>query len=149
MFTPPLSPPSGHCTCISLANILFTGLMAAYKKLIFEKIHNTKAVNFLDVTLDLASESFKPYRKPNDRPLYVHVESNHPQSVIKQIPKGINKRLSSISSSKEHFDRAAPAYQKALDESSHQFNLNKEDPQQTRRDKTQDSTRLELLLSFL
>ena len=110
-------------------------------EVIFEKTHNTKAVNFLDVTLDLTSECFKPYRKPNDRPLYVHVESNHPQSVIKQIPKGINKRLSSISSSKEHFDRAAPTYQKALDESGHQFILNKEDPQPTRRDKTQDSTR--------
>ena len=33
-------------------------------------------VNFLDVTLDLAKENFRPYRKPNDKPLYVNVESN-------------------------------------------------------------------------
>ena len=98
-------------------------------------------MNFLDVTLDLTNESHKPYRKPNDRPLYVHVESNHPQSVIKQIPKGINKRLLNISSSKEHFDRAAPAYQKALDESGHKYTLKKEDIQQTTRGKPRNSAR--------
>ena len=110
-------------------------------EVIFENPHNSKVVNFLDVTLDLTNESHKPYRKPNDRPLYVHVESNHPQSVIKQIPKGINKRLSNISSSKEHFDRAAPAYQKALDESGHKYKLKREDPQSTIRGKPQGSAR--------
>ena len=46
----------------------------------FDSPHNTMAVNFLDVTLDLGTGSHKPYRKPNDRPLYVHVGSNHPQT---------------------------------------------------------------------
>ena len=30
---------------------------------------NLKKVNFLDVTLDLEKEIYKPYRKPGDRPL--------------------------------------------------------------------------------
>ena len=81
------------------------------------------AVNFLDVTLDLSNESYKPYRKPNDKPLYVHVDSNHPPNVLKQIPLGINKRLATISSSKEAFDRAAHDYQKALRESGHMHKL--------------------------
>ena len=89
----------------------------------FENPHNTMAVNFLDVTLDLGTESYKPYRKPNDRPLYVHVDSNHPPNVLKQIPLGINKRLANISSSKEAFEKAIPAYQKALGESGYKHKL--------------------------
>ena len=35
-------------------------------------------VNFLDVTLDLEKEVFKPYRKPGDKPLYViHPATTH------------------------------------------------------------------------
>ena len=44
-------------------------------------------------------------------------------------------------SSKEHFDRAAPAYQKALDESGHKYTLKKEDTQQTTRGKPKNSAR--------
>ena len=40
---------------------------------------NIKTVNFLDVNLDLSSGIFKPYMKPNDTPLYVQKQSNHPQ----------------------------------------------------------------------
>ena len=41
---------------------------------------NRKQVNFLDVTLDLENEFFKPYIKPGDTPLYVNSSSNHPQT---------------------------------------------------------------------
>ena len=61
--------------------------------------------------------------KPGNVPLYVHVKSNHPPAIIKQIPEGINKRLSNISSSKEAFERAAPAYQEALQKSGHKYQL--------------------------
>ena len=60
-------------------------------------------VDFLDVTLDLDKELYKPYRKPGDRPLYVNSWSNHPPGVISNIPAGINKRLNEISSNKEVF----------------------------------------------
>ena len=41
---------------------------------------NKKVVNFLDVTLDLNKQSYGPFIKPNNKPLYVHRESNHPHS---------------------------------------------------------------------
>ena len=53
-----------------------------------------RIVNFLDVTLNLAEETFAPYRKPNSEPLYINVKSNHPPDVIKQLPKSVSKRLS-------------------------------------------------------
>ena len=78
---------------------------------------NSKIVNFLDVTLDLSSGSYKPYMKENDTPVYVNCGSNHPPVVLKNIPQGVNNRLNRISSSKSVFDSAAPAYQEALSKS--------------------------------
>ena len=90
---------------------------------------NLTQVNFLDVTLDLEREIFKPYRKPNDRPLYVNKLSNHPPNVIKEIPKSINKRLSSISSTEKEFDEAKEAYQNALNNSGYHYQLSYEKPE--------------------
>ena len=84
---------------------------------------NQKIVQFLDVTLDLASESYKPYIKPGDRPLYVNKESNHPPAVVKNIPMAVNRRLSAISSSKEIFDAAAPLYQAELNRAGYDHQL--------------------------
>ena len=47
----------------------------------------------------------------------VHQQSNQPPALLKNIPLNINKRLTSISSSKEVFDRSIAPYQKALTES--------------------------------
>ena len=33
---------------------------------------NLKTVNYLDITLDLNTGTYKPYRKPNDETLYTH-----------------------------------------------------------------------------
>ena len=73
-----------------------------------------KRVNFLDVKLDLDNSSYSPYRKPNDVPLYIHKHSNHPHTVLKQLPITINKRLAEISSEKAAFDAEKEEYQKAL-----------------------------------
>jgi hypothetical protein len=75
---------------------------------------NYKTVNFLDVTLNLTNESYKPYRKPNNDPLYIHKESNHPPSIIKQLPAAINRRIASLSSDKQTFDSVASTYDYAL-----------------------------------
>ena len=61
--------------------------------------------------------------KPNDTPVYVNVESNHPKSILKNIPLSVNKRLNLISSSKEVFEEAVPPYQEALKKSGHSFEL--------------------------
>ena len=55
-------------------------------------------VNFLDITLNLSKSTFEPYKKENDSPIYIHTSSNHPPSIIKQIPKSISCRLSDNSS---------------------------------------------------
>ena len=84
---------------------------------------NTTKVNFLDVTLDLRSGKFYPYIKEGNIPLYVHKESNHPPSILRNIPESINKRLSEISSDKESFDSAKDVYQEALDKSGYHHKL--------------------------
>jgi hypothetical protein len=82
-----------------------------------------KVVDFLDVILDLENGTYRPYTKPNNIPLYVHTLSNHPPSVTKNIPAGVNKRLSSISSDENMFKMAAPLYQEALTKSGYNFEL--------------------------
>ena len=78
---------------------------------------NSKVVHFLDVTFDLNTGLYSPYMKENDQPLYVDINSNHPPLVLKNIPLGINRRLSKISANKEIFDKAKKPYQDALQRS--------------------------------
>ena len=78
---------------------------------------NMKVVNYLDITLDLNTETFKPYHKPDNEVNYVHVHSNHPPNVIKQIPISIQNRLSNLSSNEEIFNQATPYYAAALQRS--------------------------------
>ena len=59
-----------------------------------EKENNLKEVDFLHVSLNLRSGTYRPYKKPNDRLLYIYRLSNHPLNVIKQIPNSIQERLS-------------------------------------------------------
>ena len=84
---------------------------------------NKKIIDFLDVTLNLTDNSYKPYNKPNNIPVYVHCKSNHPQSILKNLPMNINKRLSEISSNEEIFKEAVPIYQKALADSGYHHRL--------------------------
>ena len=89
---------------------------------------NKKVVQFLDVELDLENDTFKPYIKENDVPLYVHCDSNHPPAVTKNIPLAVNKRLSALSSNEEMFQSVAPIYQAALDKAGYKYKL-KYDPE--------------------
>ena len=84
---------------------------------------NVKNVNFLDIQLDLQENTYRPYMKPNSTPIYVNRKSYHPGSVLENIPKSVNLRLSKISSSKEIFDSACPPYQEALNKSGYNYKL--------------------------
>ena len=64
---------------------------------------NLFVTDFLDVTLDLQDESYKPYRKPNAHTVYVNSKSNHPEHVLKHIPVAVNNRLQKISSNQSIF----------------------------------------------
>ena len=90
---------------------------------------NLKVVNFLDVTFDLNNEVYKPYMKDNHSPLYVDKQSNHPPLILKNIPLGVNRRLSKISANKDIFDKASPPYQEALRKSGYEHILQYEPPE--------------------
>ena len=55
-----------------------------------------KVVNYLEVAFNLNDGSYQPYRKPNDETHYIHIQSDHPPSITKQLPRSIEKRLSQL-----------------------------------------------------
>ena len=84
---------------------------------------NKKIVNFLDITLNLETGLYEPYMKENNTILYVHSKSNHPPSILKNLPKNIENRLSKISANEEVFTTAIPPYQAALEASEYKHKL--------------------------
>nr|XP_047123016.1 uncharacterized protein LOC124806296 [Hydra vulgaris] len=84
---------------------------------------NMKIVNYLDVTLNLSECTFKPYLKPDNTLNYIHADSNHPPSILKQIPHSVELRLSTNSSTKEIFQQAVPLYNEVLLKSGFKCNL--------------------------
>ena len=55
----------------------------------------------------------------NSSPRYVHIQSDNPKEILNNLLLGVQRRLSTISSSKEEFDAAAPPYQAALATAGH------------------------------
>eukprot|EP00116_Pleurobrachia_bachei_P002966 sb/3463228/ len=72
------------------------------------------SVDFLDVTFR-TDGSYRPYRKPDKKTEYVHRLSNHPPTILNNIPGMINQRINSISSNEGVFSAAKPYYEEALD----------------------------------
>ena len=91
-------------------------IVRAFKFLGFkiEISSNIKIVNFLDVTLDLSSNSYKPFIKSNQNPSYINVNSNHPKNIIKQIPKAVNLRIGKLSANEKIFKESNKKYIDAL-----------------------------------
>ena len=81
---------------------------------------NLTQTDFLDATLNLNTGKFWPHRKPNDNPLYINNNSNHPPSIKKQIPSMVNERVTQLSSFEDEFVRSASMYSEALHESVYQ-----------------------------
>ena len=84
---------------------------------------NLKTVNYLDITLDLNTGTYKPYRKTNDEILYIHAKSNHPANILKQLLISIETRLSNLSSNSEIFHEACKHYQNILNQSGYDYKL--------------------------
>ena len=55
---------------------------------------NLKIVDYRDITFDLTTGLFTRYNKANNIPQYVHVKSNHPSSILKEIPKSVSEHIS-------------------------------------------------------
>ena len=84
---------------------------------------NLIQTDFLDITLNLASRRYWPYRKPNDNPLYVHTRSNHPPCIKKQLQSNIERCVSQLSCDAEAFHKASPVYEEALRKSEYPASL--------------------------
>ena len=52
---------------------------------------NLKIVNFVDVEMNLDTGTYWRYRKPDNMPVYINRKSNHPPTIIKEMPKTIAK----------------------------------------------------------
>ena len=78
---------------------------------------NINVVNFLDTTFDLINDIYKPYWKPNDSPLYINKNSNHPPTVLQQLAKSVSKRISETSSNEQIFKESIPIYEEVLKKS--------------------------------
>ena len=63
------------------------GLLKIFKEIGFKIEIQThlQIVNFLDVTFNLATGTYRPYKKANDPLLYTSTSSKHPPQVIKQL----------------------------------------------------------------
>ena len=98
---------------------------------------NLKEVDFLDVTLNRQNGTYCPYKKANDKLLYIHSSSNHPPQIIKQLPNSISERLSKNSSNQEVFNTAKVEYEDALKKSGYNVDLkytnNKSEKPKTRK----------------
>ena len=84
---------------------------------------NLKIVDYLDISFDLNSGIFKPFNKPNNKPLYINASSNHPPSLLRQIPKSVSKRITANCCNEEDiFCKSAPFYNSILQDC--EFNEN-------------------------
>ena len=84
---------------------------------------NLQVTDFLDVTFDLTNGKYYPYRKPNNDPLYINAQSNHPASITKELPNMIARRVSDLSCDEDEFRKAKGVYETALKESGHESRL--------------------------
>ena len=84
---------------------------------------NHQVVNFLDITFNLRDEEYLPYRKPNNDTLYIDSRSNHPPAIIQQLPKSINRRISTLSSSESIYKSVANMYESAVKNSNYKTKL--------------------------
>ena len=75
---------------------------------------NLQVVNYLDISLNFQDGSYRPYRKDDSVPVYIHKDSNHPPHIKKGLVNMISRRISNLSSSEEIFNQAAPIYNQAL-----------------------------------
>ena len=77
-----------------------------------------------DATFDLDNYTYKPFRKENNKPIYINKHSNHPPSILKQLPKSIEKWIPETPSNKDIFDESIKPHMDALKESGFSEALN-------------------------
>ena len=96
----------------------------------------SQVTDYLDVKFNLDKHTHQPYRKPNDNPSYLNVQSNHPRHIIKHIPEMIQQRLSTLSSTEEIFESSKTIYEKALRDSGYKCDLKYQKPSKEKKKDT-------------
>ena len=100
---------------------------------------NVKKADFLDISMDLDSGIFRPFRKDDSIPTYINVQSNHPPHIKKNLPRMISDRISKLSSNEQVFNQEANLYNEGLKQAGYKekvkyVNPNNEDrPARSRR----------------
>ena len=79
-------------------------------------------IDYLDVRLHVTGEH-EIYYKENADTKYVHIQSNHPCSVLKNFKTNTENRLSKLCSEKSTFDRHADRFKDILAKSGHPTDL--------------------------
>ena len=74
----------------------------------------SRTTDFLDITLDLPTGTYRPFNKPDKAIRYISVYSNHPPSILKNLPTMIEKRISDLSSNRKIFSESKETYVKVL-----------------------------------
>ena len=100
-------------------------IISIFKNIDFkiEIVTNLTEVDFLDVTFNLENNTYRPYKKPNDKLIYIDVSSNHPPQIKKQLTKIISDRLSRNSSNADIFNNTKLEYEEALKKCGHTTKL--------------------------
>ena len=71
----------------------------------------------------------------NNELLYINSASNHPPSIIKQLPDMINRRISDISCNEVEFEKAKPDYEEALTRTGFSKSMKYESTPQTKKNR--------------
>ena len=74
----------------------------------------SRTTDFLDITLDLPTGTYRPFNKPNKAIRYISKYSNHPPSILKNLPNMIETRISDLSSNRKIFNETKEPYEIAL-----------------------------------
>ena len=75
----------------------------------------------------------------------INVKSNHPPSIIRQLPAALNRRLNDISCNKEAFDKAKTCYEEALQASGYTDKLSYSSPSTPRNKQSRNRKRKVIL----
>ena len=87
------------------------------------KIEIVTNLTEVDVTFNLEYSTYRRYKKPNDKLIYIDVSSNYSPQIKKQLTKIISDRLSRISSNADIFNNTKLEYEEALKKCGHTIKL--------------------------
>ena len=77
----------------------------------------------LDITLNLSRGKYQPHNKPDNDPLYIDVNSNHPENITKNLANRMLKRINKLSSDEHVFNSISVLYNNALNNSGYKQNM--------------------------